>query len=397
MKRMRIFFTGVTGLVGQCLAAYLMRQGHQLVLLVRPTADENVRTRVVKALAMADTIMDWEPIPDYYNAHCCVVEGDLQRLPPTNALGVIDAVFHAGGDPRFSKRVAADIFANNLEGTENLLAYAEMLGVGRFDYIGAAYAHPFVGDNVAVEEEVSLQEVYVNPYTEAKARAEMAVQQWGRRGGGRTTLIYAPSIIIGARATGITTSFTGFARGMQSFYRLRQFACDYLGLPVDAPIDLPINVPGSVTATVNLVTVDYVTYIIGRLFAEGVSGVYHVTNNAPPTAEEMIQAGFKSIGLRKISIARAKADTPLRYKIVEKVLAKYLKEYVPFVSYNPHFSQKNVERVLKHSWQHGRISDAALRRMFEFAIACDFERSRVYKEHYALKKAFPPLEETRVG
>lgn len=391
MKK-RVFFTGATGFIGQCCAAELLRQGHKLVILSRRKEGEGTaEERVSRALAMADTVMQRPHNPSDYYARYRVVEGDLHHLPDPYQIGKVDSVFHAAGDPRFSRTNAKEIFVNNLEGTKNLLTVADRVGAEAFHYIGAAYAHDFIGISNTFEDAPCGCNGFINPYTESKCLAEEYVRRWGYRIGKRA-FVYSPSIVIGHSQTGITTSFTGFARGMKSFFRLRQFATKKLRASMHEPINLPINVPGGIGATVNLVTIDYVVNIIGRLFHIGFPGTYHLTNATPPTAERMIQAGFPLLGITGLSIARPKSQTPIHLKPVEAILEKYLDEYIPFVSHDPHFSQKNVEFVLGRNWRHPRMSDQVIRRMFEFAIKCNFDKDVVYQKQHILHILFPEME-----
>jgi hypothetical protein len=79
-------------------------------------------------------------------------------------------------------------------------------------------------------------------------------------------------------------------------------------------------------------------------------------------------------------VANNPADTPLIQRPLQKLVARGLVDYQPFISYNPHFSQKNVERVLgKEYFAHPAINAAQVAILLEFAINCNFNKGNVFR------------------
>lgn len=103
--------TGANGFVGSNLSRFLIQQGEQVRVLVRPQSDQ----RVLKSLSAE------------------VAYGDL-RDPATllPALKGVQRVYHVAADYRLWAKNPNEIYESNVTGTQNLLRAARETGIDRF-------------------------------------------------------------------------------------------------------------------------------------------------------------------------------------------------------------------------------------------------------------------------
>lgn len=186
---MRVLVTGGTGFVGRNLLYHLYEQGHDITLLHRPTSKlidlpEGIR-RVTGELTRPETIRG-----------CC--EG-------------IEWVFHVAGDVTWGRRLRKRMFANNLEGTKNMIAEAERAGVKRFVYTSSAAAVGLPDSEQPADETFPFNGYELNVgYAIAKRQAEEAVL--ARAAEGFPAVVVNPTVIIGVR-TYTSSFFAAVAKG----------------------------------------------------------------------------------------------------------------------------------------------------------------------------------------
>lgn len=153
----RILISGASGFVGAAVARELIGQGHQVRVLLRKTSRrDNVRDLPVE-----------------------IVIGDLgSPLSLTDALEGCQALFHVAADYRLWVPVPAEIYANNVDGTRNIMQAALDCGVHRVVYTSSvATLGVLPGDRVADEDTpVSLADM-IGHYKRSKYLAEALVQE----------------------------------------------------------------------------------------------------------------------------------------------------------------------------------------------------------------------------
>lgn len=375
-KKKNILFTGATGFIGAGLAASLMLRGHTLHCLARPRKGVVASDRVMRAIMLADHVMGFDESPSYYDQQCgSVMETDFYAFPLPAVKP--DAIFHAAGDPRFAETHRTEIMEANLHATLRLLEFATRKGIREFHYIGSAMIHNFKYVTDVLETTACDRYGYVNPYTESKCLAEKALLAWGRIPGNRV-FIYSPSIVIGHRESGITTSFTGWYQFMEPLYRLASLSIvqkafkGYLN-------NLPFNVLGDPRATINLVTIDYVVDLITKIVQADVPGLYHITNNNPPIVEDLLQWGLQVIGIGGLHIGQPKTTGLSKVEsIIQKGITRGVQPYEAFTSFAPRFSQRNAQRALwEDFYNQPLITPAIAHKLLSFACANDFKKERV--------------------
>lgn len=154
---MKAIVTGATGFVGSAVARALLRSGHDVRSLVRPTSDRRN--------------IDDLPIE--------VVEGDLcDAASLRGACAGCDAVFHVAADYRLWTRDPKAMMASNVDGTVNVLRAAMDAGVSRIVYTSSVATLGIRPDGQPGDEETpSTLEDMIGPYKRSKFIAEEVVRR----------------------------------------------------------------------------------------------------------------------------------------------------------------------------------------------------------------------------
>ncbi len=187
---MNILLTGATGFIGSHTAEYLLRQGHQLRCLVRPSSDLTYLRSLGPGLHF--------------------LSGDFQQ-PDTLRLAVegVDAVIHCAG--LIKARHSHDFFATNTIATHALLNTVQQHApnIQRFVLVsslsscGAALNQPS-----PAKEPLTLQPISV--YGQSKYQAEKIAHSFSAH---LPITIIRPSVVYGPRDQSMLTLFKAIQRG----------------------------------------------------------------------------------------------------------------------------------------------------------------------------------------
>ncbi len=174
---MRALVTGGTGFVGCHLVRALGAQGTEVRCLVRAESPRDNLAGLDVELAV----------------------GDL-RDPASlkSAVAGCQVVYHCAADYRLYVRRPAEMYAANVDGTDNLLRAAADAAVERVIYTSTVGALGLKPGGVPADEttETSLKQL-ISPYKRSKFLAEQAALAWAGRG--LPVVIVSPSTPIGER------------------------------------------------------------------------------------------------------------------------------------------------------------------------------------------------------
>ncbi len=262
-----VLLTGATGFVGmELLARYLEHTDRRVYALVRGANERDVTARLehtLRSLFGAD-----HP----YARRVVAVRGDITR--PWLGLGgrrdqlaeQVSEVVHGAASVSFGLGLE-DMRQINVAGTRRVLKFAEHAqsrgGLRRFSYISTAYV---AGEHVGSfsEDDLDVGQRFRNAYEQSKFEAEQLVA-----GARLPVTVLRPSIIVGERGSGWTTSFNVLYWPLRAFSRGA-----YLALPArrDAPVDV--------------VSVDYVADAIFALSQapEAEGATYNLTAGSHATS-----------------------------------------------------------------------------------------------------------------
>ncbi len=147
--------TGATGFVGSAVARALLKAGHRVRVLARPTSDR----RNLAGLEVE------------------IAEGSLEDAASlARAIAGCRYLFHAAADYRLWVPEPAAMFRANIEGTRDLMLAALATGVERIVYTSSVATLGLVAHGAADEETPSRAEDMIGPYKRSKFEAEAVVR-----------------------------------------------------------------------------------------------------------------------------------------------------------------------------------------------------------------------------
>jgi thioester reductase-like protein len=253
------FLTGATGFVGQAVLARLLeRTDRDVGVLVRADSQAGAQSRVRGILHAL--FGDADRHADRVHA----ARGDLLRpglgldaATSARLADVVDEILHAGASVSFNLSLEQSR-AINVAGTRRVLELAEdCRHLRRLTYVSTAYV---AGDrsDIATEDELDVGQGFRNPYEQSKHEAERLVRANCDR---RPLTIVRPSIVVGERGSGWTSSFNVI------YGPLRAFASGAYRI-----------LPGRSGAVIDVVTVDHVADAVLALTAapQAEGGTFHV-------------------------------------------------------------------------------------------------------------------------
>jgi dihydroflavonol-4-reductase len=155
----QVLVTGASGFIGWHVADQLVRAGAKVRALVRP------------ATARKEEAFEW-------------FEGDLLRRDSLEAAAQgCRYIFHVAGDYRFWARDPAEIFANNVQGTINLLEAARSAGAEKVVYTSTTgILEKGRPERLATEERLASPSSFTGPYKRSKFEAFQEAQKRAEAG-----------------------------------------------------------------------------------------------------------------------------------------------------------------------------------------------------------------------
>ena len=262
-----VLLTGATGFVGmELLARYLQRTDRRIYALVRGANEREIAAR------MKRTLLCLFGADHPYAERVVAVRSDITR--PGLGLGSkrdrlaerVSQVVHGAASVSFGLGLE-ETREINVEGTRRVLEFAERAqargGLRRFSYISTAYV---AGEHVGCfsEDDLDVGQRFRNGYEQSKFEAEQLVTS-----ARLPVTVLRPSIIVGERDSGWTTSFNVLYWPLKAFSR-----GTYAALPArrDAPVDV--------------VSVDYVADAIFALShaQEAEGSTYNLTAGSHATS-----------------------------------------------------------------------------------------------------------------
>jgi thioester reductase-like protein len=264
-----VVLTGATGFVGsELLARFLERNDRHVYALVRASDDEAAAARLPK------------------HERLTAVAADIERpdlgLDPLKADAIAEGattVVHCAASVSFdydlerSRRI-------NVDGTRRMLELAERCahrgdGLERLSYVSTAYVAG-VHRGLFTEDQLDVGQRFRNPYEQSKFEAEALLRE---QADGLPLQVLRPSIVVGERRTGRTTSFNVLYGPLKAFARGR--------LPA---------IPGRRSSPVDIVPVDYVADAAHKLASEGPDGTFHlVAGENATTVGRLLKLASKSL------------------------------------------------------------------------------------------------------
>jgi thioester reductase-like protein len=332
------FLTGATGFVGQAVLARLLeRTDRDVGVLVRAGSHEGARARVRGILRAL--FGDADRHADRVHA----ARGDLLRpglgldaATHAQLADQVDEILHAGASVSFNLSLEKSR-AINVAGTRRVLELAERCRhLRRLTYVSTAYV---AGDrsDIATEDELDVGQGFRNPYEQSKHEAERLVRAHGDR---LPLTIVRPSIVVGERGTGWTSSFNVI------YGPLRAFASGAYRI-----------LPGRSGAVIDVVTVDHVADAVLALTAapQAEGGTFHaVAGDRAATLGELLALAARRFGHPSPRLLPPPLYRRLVHPIVLRRASKRARKalraseiYFPYFSLRMRFDDRRARELLE--------------------------------------------------
>lgn len=262
---MASFVTGGTGFIGRHLIVNLLRRPGPIYLLVRKSSLPRL-AKLRKAWGVDDRRVI-AIIGDIEKPGLGIAAADLRKLK-----GKIDHLFHLAAIYDLAASAESQRLAN-VEGTRNVVQFANAIGVGCMHHVSSIAAAGLY-DGVFREDMFEEAEELDHPYFRTKHDAEGIVRNECRR----PFRIYRPGFVVGHSKTGEIDKVDGPYYFFKAIQKMRSF------LPQWMPT---IGIEGG---RVNIVPVDFVAAAIDQIaHKRGLDGkCFHLTDPHPYRIGEVL-------------------------------------------------------------------------------------------------------------
>ncbi len=353
----KIFLTGITGLVGSAFAVALLqkRKDIKIVTLVRKGAVRSAQKRVEDIITDQCKFDGCPEIAPSILGAIEVIEGDVVNLVPHETaademLHGVNVIFHCAADVNLGKDIDGNTYKINYSGTEKMVTLAKLLNVKEFHYVSTAYvAGRFKGR--AMEGE-PINSGFNNSYERSKFDAELLVRKCGI-----PFTIYRPSIITGRLTDGRIRKPLAFYRILEFMAKLKKHRCSKLKINPQEWVDLHVRFKAIPSEHVYFVPIDYVQKAITALFQKPVCNkTFHITGNSPVSTLQIDQMICKVLKIGGVLIAPVRPDASMD----EKLLSRFLGDLLPYFSSDIIFDQSNIKEVLGEEALNWEIGERGL-------------------------------------
>ncbi|MBN1863550.1 MAG: SDR family oxidoreductase [Victivallales bacterium] len=336
----KVLITGITGLVGSAFACEALRRDKKLhfVAIVRGKDNISARNRVADGLESQCTFDCTPELAKPFMDRIDVIEGDIAdpvHLAMSPQLQGIESIFHCAADVNLGMDGNGHTFNVNYNGTKALLKIASELKLESFHYVSTAYVAGRSAGRIKEEESAATE--WNNPYERSKFESERMV-----RNSGVPFSIYRPSIIVGRRSDGKIRKPLAFYFILEFLGVIKERQCAKRHLDPKEVIDIPLRMQAYPSETVFFVPVDYITETVTSLFFRPCENkTYHLTGKHPVSTKAIEKAVAKALKVKNVRIVENCEDPTMD----EKLLQRFLGEFIPYFGSRAFFDVSNVEKV----------------------------------------------------
>ncbi|MEM9364726.1 MAG: SDR family NAD(P)-dependent oxidoreductase [Planctomycetota bacterium] len=340
----RVLITGSTGMVGAHVMAQLLRAGQPVAALARSRRGASAESRVNEVLSHFENHWGQRlPRPRVLTGTLHERNLGLSAADERFVGEHCHAVLHSAANLSFTPAAQSrtnEPFRTNVEGTQNLLAFATANGIEKFHHISTAYVCG-TRCGVVLETENDVSQEFANDYERSKSRVEAMLQtSWDPA----HLTIYRPSIVVDqeglAPVPGDRTIY-----GLFSMYRMLVLR---LGMPQPGQWRKLLDLQGHEQK--NLIEAQWVARaIITILHEERFHGAtYHLTAPAGVTSDVFDEQLRRVNGGSDKSIASDDSASMSDDALAEigELARPFVATFQPYLRDDPRFDQTNLSRVV---------------------------------------------------
>ncbi len=351
MQRKVVLITGATGYLGCHLAYAFLKEGYQVIALVRETGTGlSVSEKARRAIA---AVNKQETIP---LENLIAVPGDVAEEAAVLAEAVrvqfqdnIDEIWHCAVTFNIQKSKKHEVEAINIKGTQNMLDLTLRINSGRtprFFYVSTAYSSG--REPTVIREEIQPDlENFRSLYEWSKHKAEKTVECYQDEYNLDAT-IFRPSIVVGSPATRVISN-SGYYRICQELYHLSKRFEEEAGSDFDGNIN--IRLLGNPEALVNIVPVDYVIQAM-----RAVAGkqnlrtpelkIFNIINENPPSLRLVHKVICESLNITGLYLVEQDAFAQSSMSSLEKGVSRKLAFQMPYMNEAISFSNDRFREAV---------------------------------------------------
>jgi nucleoside-diphosphate-sugar epimerase len=363
--------TGATGLLGAYLLRDLLRAGHEVTVLVRPTRMRSAEERIDMLFKHWEPLNGLLPRPKVISGNVIQPHLGLDRTSRQWVARNCDAVVHSAASLKF-RETDGEPWTTNLTGTQEVLRFVTETRLSAFHYISTAYVCGQT-DGIAYELPIAHDVLHRNVYEKSKFQAEQLVLEANLP---QPPTILRPSIIIGDSQTGYTSTFHGVYLPLRQAVALQTGGLNAGAWTPEATPDLVLN-PLRILQLMgltglekkNLVAVDWVSRMICRVITNPHlhGNIYHLTTPEPTSVERLtrvtVQCVLEAMGLDgKLLNLDLHSSSEL-----DETFCSLLSVYQEYWMDDPTFDSTGLSLILANE-PPPTITDDVLLRTFRYAI-----------------------------
>lgn len=351
MKKKVILITGATGYLGCHLAYDFLKEGHQVIALVRQT-DKGISVSE-KALKAISAVNDQEQIPA---ENLIVIPGNvvdraniLADRIQTQVQAKIDEIWHCAVIFDIHKTKKHEVEATNIKGTQNMLDLALQINSEtppRFFYVSTAYSSGREQEVIREEIPPNIQN-FRSLYEWSKHKAETQVECYQEKFGLDAT-IFRPSVVVGSPTTKVI-SYTGYYRVCREIYHLYKRFEEEAGPDFDGHIN--IRILGKPEAYLNIVPIDYVIKAMRiisnkqKLMTNDLK-IFNIVNEAPTSLRLIREIVCESLNISGLELIEQDAIDQSSMNFLEKGIARKFAFQMPYMNEDISFSNDRFREVV---------------------------------------------------
>ena len=336
----KVLMTGMTGLLGSSFAVDILGKDEdiQFLAIVRPGKDKTALERMQEVIKDQCEFEGKQDKIDDFIKRIDVIEGDLSQpmhLFKSEKLNNVNAIYHCAADVNLGRDTNGATFNINFKGTKTLLEIAKELDVKAFHYVSTAYVAGKTSG--VIMEGPSPATDWNNAYEKSKYESELIV-----RASGIPFTIHRPSIIVGNSTDGRIRKPLAFYFILEFLAVIKERLCAKKNCDPAEILDMSLRMLASPSETVFFVPIDYVTKVTSALFLRPCENkTYHITGNSPVSTSAIEEAIKTTLRIENVSMQEVIEDPTMD----EKLLHRFLGEFLPYFSSTAIFDTSNVKEV----------------------------------------------------
>ena len=352
-----VLLTGATGLLGQYLVRDMLKAGHRLAVLVRPTKKQTPVERIEQTMQMWERTLG-EPLP-----RPVVIAGDITQEDLGLSADDRDwisanctTMLHCAASLTFHEH-NGEPWRTNIDGTRNVLQLCIDSKLSEMHYISTAYVCGHRHDLVK-EDELDVGQEFRNDYEKSKFTAETLVRECPAFD---SLTVYRPVVITGDGVTGYTSTY----HGTYLYMKLASVLKGNTEPNENGEYHVPVRWGLTGDERRNITPVDWNSTIICKIFEnpEAHGRTYHMAPSDPITMREAISYATDYYGLTGIEFRGfgQKPDQPLNE--MERWLWSNISIYGSYDFMDPRFDTTNLKKFVPEPVCPKLDRDMALRLM----------------------------------